>query len=301
MKIKRIPHRGQNLSLATHANGVSYLYFPGLDETAGVRHAFATRLGGVSTGQYESLNLGFRRGDDRAAVLENFRRMTEVVSAVPEDVVRTDQKHTANIRVVTAEDRGKGIVRERDYTAVDGLVTNDPSVVLTVFYADCVPVLFADPVKKAIGTAHAGWRGSVQGICGGIVEAMRGHYGTEPSDLYAAIGPSICGSCYEVGEDVACMLRAQARDGVADQVLIHREDMPEGKYFLDLHRLNRLQLEAAGIPPTHILVTDVCTKCNPELLFSHRVLGDARGAHTALLRLAPPVSCRHRPFPDEKE
>ena len=286
IKIKRIPQRGQVLVPETHANGVPYLFAPGFDRAGGVRHAFSTRLGGVSTGPWSTMNLSFTRGDDEAAVHENFKRMAEVISAKEEDIVCAFQTHTSNIRTVTAADRGKGVTRKREYTDVDGLVTDEPSVTLCIRMADCVPLLFADPEKKAIGMAHAGWRGSVLGIGSGVVKTMGENYGTRPEDLYAVIGPSICGSCYEVGEDVASGLRDHAGVTVAEKVLTHEEGMEDGKYLLDLHLLNLLLLKEAGVPEDHIFVTDVCTKCNPSLLFSHRVMGEQRGNLAALLKLA---------------
>ena len=286
-QINRIPGRDHNLVPFTHENGVTVLRFPGFDETCGVRHAFSTRLGGVSTGCYESMNLSFTRGDDETCVQENFRRMAEVVDAKPEDVVCTFQTHTTNIRVITKEDAGKGVVKERDYHDIDGLVTDDPSVVLTVFYADCVPLLFADPVRHVIGTAHAGWRGSTGGIGKNMVEALQKNYGSGPEDLHVAIGPSICTPCYEVGEEVIAQVRdALSGSGVSvSQVCYRREQAPADKWQLDLHALNRLLLTEAGIPEDHIRVTDVCTKCNPHLLFSYRVMGEKRGNLSAFLRI----------------
>lgn len=304
LNIKRIPDRTHTLTPYTHANGVTVMRFPGFDETCGVHHAFSTRLGGVSTGCYESMNLSFTRGDDETCVRENFRRMAEVVGAKPEDVVCTFQTHTTNIRVVTKEDAGKGVVKERDYTDIDGLVTNDPSVVLTVFYADCVPLLFADPVHRAIGTAHAGWRGTVGGIGRGMVDAMKEHFGTDPADLRVAIGPSICADCYEVGEEVVEQVReALKENGVSlsnngsvpekESVFYQKENAPAGKWQLNLHAMNRLVLSEAGIPDDHIFVTDVCTKCNPHLLFSYRVMGEKRGNLSAFLRIAETGSVKH--------
>ena len=299
IQIKRKEHRTHPLASVTHANGVPYLRFPEFDASCGVRHAFSTRLGGVSKGCYESMNLSFTRGDDEADVHENYRRFAEIVGATPEDVVCTYQTHTTNIRVVTREDAGKGVVRERDYTDIDGLATDDPSVVLTVFYADCVPLLFADPVKKVIGTAHAGWRGTVNGIGRNMVETLHREYGCAPSDLFVAIGPSICGDCYEVGEDVIEQIREQtppylkdtvfcrmeSPDAYEDRVVFRLPGAPADKYRLDLWNLNRLFLTDAGIMPEHLFMTDICTKCNPDLLFSYRVHGEQRGNMAAFLRL----------------
>ena len=126
------------------------LKYPLLEQTGIVEHCFTTRIGGVSKGIYESLNLSFTRGDEDAAVRENFRRLAGAMKTDVSEFVFTDQTHTTNVRRVTAEDAGKGIVKERDYTDIDGLITNEPGLVLSTFYADCVPLYFVDPVHRAI-------------------------------------------------------------------------------------------------------------------------------------------------------
>lgn len=119
-----------------------------------------------------------------------------------EDVVLSKQTHTTNVRVVTAEDKGKGVMRERNYTDVDGMITNVPGICLVTSYADCVPLYFVDPVKKAIGLSHSGWRGTVGKIGKNTVQLMQENFGSKPEDLLAAVGPSVCMDCYEVSEDV---------------------------------------------------------------------------------------------------
>ena len=287
------------LSAVTDPAGTPYLAFPAFDTRGKVRHAFATRLGGASRGQFATMNLSFTRGDDSAHVLENYRRMANTLGMRAEDVVCTYQTHTVNILAVGREDRGKGVTREREYTDVDGLVTDEEGVVLACFWADCVPLLFADPKRRAIGVAHAGWRGTVGGMAGKMVKELQTRYGCKPQDLYAAIGPSVCADCYEVSEDVATRARdalwkLPAKKGFADwdipeQVhsdIILRPGKEEGKYLLDLHALNREMLLASGVLDTHIFTTDICTCCNPELLFSHRVQGEPRGNLAAFLTLA---------------
>ena len=181
---------------------VPYLSFPMFRDTGLVTDGFSTRLGGVSEGCFSSLNLSFDRGDDRAAVAENFRRMGEALSVHCEDMVLSQQTHTTNIRIVTDEDRGKGITRERDYTDIDGLITNVPGICLVTTYADCVPLYFLDPVKKVIALSHSGWRGTVGKIGKKTVELMHDNFGSDPADILAAVGPSVCQDCYEVSADV---------------------------------------------------------------------------------------------------
>ena len=184
-------------------NDVVYLTFPEIEQLGVAQHLMSTRLGGVSEGDLGTLNLSFRRGDDPQRVLENFRRITAVLGYEPKDVVCSVQTHTTNIRRVYAEDKGKGVTREQDYQDIDGLITDVPGVVLSTSFADCVPLLIVDPVNRAIGLSHSGWRGTVNRMGYETVKAMREAFGSEPGQLVAAIGPSICRKCYEVSEDVA--------------------------------------------------------------------------------------------------
>lgn len=259
-----------------------YLRYPMFHKTGIVKHGFSTRLGGVSTGCFSSLNLSFDRGDDPAAVLENFRRIGKAIGVRCEDMVLSRQTHTTNIRSVTAEDRGKGIVRERDYDDVDGLVTNVPGICLVTSYADCVPLFFVDPVKRVIGLSHSGWRGTVGKIGKKTVERMTVEFGSNPSDILAAVGPSVCRACYEVSEDVAEQFMASFEQQYWDDLFDKKRN---GKYQLDLWKANELIFQEAGILPEHIAVTNVCTKCNSNILYSHRVSGNQRGNLCAFLSL----------------
>lgn len=261
-------------------NGVTYLNFPGLEETGAVRHLFSTREGGVSKGIYSSMNLSYKRGDEEAAVDENFRRIAACLESSVEDMVCSDQTHTDNIRLVTREDRGKGVTRPKDYRDVDGLITQEKGIVLCTFFADCVPLFFVDPVKKAIGLAHSGWRGTVQKIGKKMVEEMEKAFGTDPKDVHAAIGPSICQDCYEVSEDVI----EEFRKAFPENCSLWYETKP-GKYQLDLWEANRQVMLEAGIGEARIEVTDLCTCCNPDLLFSHRASKGKRGNLGAFMKL----------------
>ena len=142
-------------------NGVTYLTYPSFEQFPDIVHCFSTRLGGVSQGIFSSMNLSFTRGDEENAVKDNYRRLSAAVGFSLEDIVTSDQTHTTNVQLVGAEDRGKGVTRPRTYKDVDGMITNVPGVVLCTFYADCVPLYFVDPVHKAVGLSHSGWRGTV--------------------------------------------------------------------------------------------------------------------------------------------
>lgn len=263
-------------------NHVPYIQFKNLSATGIVKHGFSTRKGGVSTGIFSSMNLNFKRGDDPDAVLENYRRMAAALNMRVEDMVLSDQTHTTNVRVITEEDRGKGILKPQDYSDVDGMITNVPGIVLVTSYADCVPLYFVDPVRKAIGLSHSGWKGTVGHIGQKTVWKMHEVYGSEPKDIVAAIGPSICQSCYEVSDDVAEAFRANfTADEVADILL----DKGNGKYQLDLWKANWYVLTDAGILPEHLSVTDLCTACHPDLLWSHRKTNGQRGGLSAFLSL----------------
>ncbi len=257
----------QSILKQNEKQGVEYLTFPLLESTGVVKHLFSTRKGGVSKGIWSSMNVSFTRGDDETAVQENFRRIAAVLDGSPEDFVCTDQTHTTNIRQVTAADRGKGVTCPRDYTDVDGLITDVPGLILATFYADCVPLYFVDVKRKAIGLSHSGWKGTVGKIGAKTIAAMKEAFGTCAEDIYAAIGPSICQDCYEVSEDVA--------EQFGEQVL--KAGKIPGKYQLDLWQANRMILLEAGVLPEHLQVTDLCTCCNPEYLFSHRASGGKRG------------------------
>ena len=263
-------------------NHVPYIQFKNLSATGIVKHGFSTRKGGVSTGIFSSMNLNFKRGDDPDAVLENYRRMAAALNMRVEDMVLSDQTHTTNVRVITEEDRGKGILRPQDYSDVDGMITNVPGNVLVTSYADCVPLYFVDPVRKAIGLSHSGWKGTVGHIGQKTVWKMHEVYGSEPKDIVAAIGPSICQSCYEVSDDVAEAFRANFTADEAADILL---DKGNGKYQLDLWKANWYVLTDAGILPEHLSVTDLCTACHPDLLWSHRKTNGQRGGLSAFLSL----------------
>ena len=260
--------------------GVTYLTYPALEELSGFVHAFSTRLGGVSEGIYSSMNLSFTRGDDENSVMENYRRLAEAVGFSVENIVTSDQTHTANVRVITEADRGNGITKPRPYTDVDGMITNVPGLVLATFYADCVPLYFIDPVRKAIGLSHSGWRGTAAHIGAVTVRRMQEEYGSLPEDIYGAIGPSICQECYEVSEDVILEFQKTFPEQSWRDLFYRKEN---GKYQLNLWKANRQIMLEAGLIEEHISLPGLCTCCNPEFLFSHRASRGKRGNLGAFL------------------
>lgn len=261
-------------------NGVIWLSYPMLEQCPGVRNAFSTREGGVSQGIWSTMNLSYTRGDDPEHVTENYRRFAAAAGFRTEDIVSSDQTHTTNVRRVTEKDRGSGITREREFHDTDGLITDTPGVVLATYYADCVPLYFVDPVHRAIGLSHSGWRGTVHRMGAATIEAMRETFGTNPSDLLTAIGPSICQDCYEVSEDVIEQFAA-AFPAELHNTLYYRK--PNGRYQLNLWEANRRILLESGVPAAQIQMPNLCTCCNPTALFSHRATQGKRGNLAAFL------------------
>lgn len=263
-------------------NGVPFLRFKKLEQTNKVIHGFSTRLGGVSTGIYESMNLNFNRGDKEEAVRENFKRFCNSLGVAPESMVFSDQIHEDVIRVVTKEDCGKGYNKESDIKGIDGLITNEPGVTLVTSYADCVPLYFLDPVKSCIGLSHAGWRGTVKRIGPKTVKKMQEVFGCVPSDIIVGIGPSIGQCCFEVSEDVKIEVEKATNHDIIDKI---KKNTDNGKYHIDLWALNAYLLEEAGIKAENIIRTDICTMCHSDILFSHRATNGQRGGLVAMMAL----------------
>lgn len=266
---------------------VEFLTFPGLSEISCIKHLFSTRLGGVSEGIYTSMNLSFTRGDEDEKVFENFDRIARVLKVSREQFVLSHQTHTDNIRIVTKEDAGCGLTRPISYENVDGLVTGEKGLVLSTFYADCVPIYLVDPVKEVIGLCHSGWKGTVKEISAKTVWIMQKEFGCDPADIRGAVAPSICQDCYEVSEDVVEAIRktfSQPDYKVECEKELFYEK-PNGKYQLNLWRACEMTLLKAGLRPEHIEVTDICTCCNPDYLFSHRASMGKRGNLGAFLML----------------
>lgn len=254
------------------ANGVVYLTFPILEQF-GVKHGFSTRLGGVSEGMFSSMNLSFQRGDDRDKVEENYKRICNVLNMNHKNVVLSNQVHDTKIKLVTKEDAGKGMIKESDIIGIDGLITKEKDIPLVTFYADCVPLFFYDPVKEVIAAAHSGWRGTKEKIGKKMVETMEEEFGCKKEDVVAVIGPSICQDCYEVSEDVVL----EFQEVFMEETSLYAKAKENGKYNLDLWKVNSMILKEAGILEKHMSLPNLCTCCNPKLLFSHRASKGKRG------------------------
>ena len=262
-------------------DAVAYLTFNKLDEISSIKHAFSTRLGGVSCGEFKSMNMSFNRGDKEENVVENYKRLCCAVGVNFEDLVASAQDHHTFVRRVTSKEKGVGIYKPRDMESVDALVTNERKVALVTYFADCTPLLFVDPSAKAIGAAHAGWRGTVGRIGAETVRKMREEFSSNPKNIIAAIGPAINKCCYEVDEPVAQKFKELCLD---DSKFVFPKE--NGKFMIDLIETNRQILMSAGIPSENIYISDICTRCNCDLVWSHRATGGKRGGMCAVLQLA---------------
>lgn len=298
IELKRIPAGGsKGPSAFVNGDKVPYFTYSLLEQHKDVVKAiFTTRLGGVSQGDLSSLNLSFTRGDDPANVRSNFDKVAQILGISVNQFVFSHQTHTTNIRLVTKEDMGKGIVKPLDYENIDGLITKDPGVCLSLFFADCVPLYFFDPKNKGIGLAHSGWKGTVGQISAKMIRLMELSFGTKAEDLLVVIGPSICPNCYEVSEDVAKefasvysldMKCLSHFDSVTDdRSFILTSGKEEGKYQLNLWQAIKQTLLMNGVKEEHIQSPDICTCCNPRILFSHRASGGKRGNLGAFMMLS---------------
>ena len=263
-----------------------YIEFPPLSDIPFIVHGFSTRLGGVSTGIFSSMNLGADSSpykDNPDNIKENYIRIAESIGVEADSLVISDQVHKTNIRLVDEKDRGKGFMISKDYKEIDGLITNTPNITLVTKYAVCVPLYFVDPKNKAIGLSHSGWKGTVGRIGQKTVDEMGKAFGSKATDIIALIGPSICMDCYEVGEDVASQFEnafSIKGDNISILTKNHR-----GRYQLNLWEANKRVLLEAGLFEENIHISGVCTSCNSELLFSHRKSKGLRGSLAAFLAI----------------
>ena len=260
-------------------NGLTIQVSPQLEEL-GVPHGFTTRLGGVSEGIYASLNLGVNRGDERAAVEENYRRICGALGVDTAGVALSSQVHGDRVLTMTAADRGRGLTRPAEKDG-DGLVTDVPGVTLTVFGADCLTVLLYDPVRQAAAAIHAGWRGTALGIVERAVEKLTLQYGSRPEDIRCALGPCIGACCFETDEDVPNAMTS----ALGAAALPYLTDGRDGKFRVDLRGLNALRLERTGVLREHMDLSKDCTMCQPEKYWSHRRTKGERGSQAAMICL----------------
>lgn len=271
----------RNSTRINFKDNVPYISYRALADIKWLKNGFSTRLGGVSEGVLSTMNLGFGRNDLPENVVKNHEIIANAIGFIPENIVASKQTHTTNVKIVSKKDCGKGIYRERDYDDVDGMITNEKGIVLATYFADCVPLYMVDTKNKAIGLSHSGWRGTVGKIGKVTLDLMKETYGTNPKDVIACIGPSICRDCYEVSEDVATEFEA-AFKGREKDILINKGN---GKYQLDLWECNYIIFKECGVYEENIHMPDICTCHNMEMMFSHRATQGRRGNLAAFLSI----------------
>lgn len=261
--------------------GMVYYTIPSFTETELVNHLFSTRIGGISKGEYSSLNLSLSRYDDENEVHTNFKRICDAGSFNYDNMVFSAQVHGDNIRKVTKDDIGKNFGTS-DIKDTDALITNIHGIPLVTFYADCTPLFFLDPLKKVIALAHAGWRGTVKEIGPKTVKSMEENYGSNKDDIIVGIGPAIGVCCYEVGEDVANEVKKVIDKEHWDMVLLLKSN---GKWMLDLELTNYLELINAGIKDKNITLSGLCTSCRKDEFYSYRRDNGKTGSMAAFMEI----------------
>ncbi len=231
-----------------------------------VVHAISTRLSGISKSPFDSLNLALHVGDNPQDVLTNRRRFANSLNLNFEDIISPNQVHGDKIVRVDESHRGLGAINYNDaIKETDALITNTPNLPLMLCFADCVPILFVDVDNRAVGIAHAGWKGTMLKIAAKTLMAMTDEFGTNPQTCLAGIAPSIGPCCYEVGENVIEATK-EAFPHHADKLIINRN----GKTFIDLWQANFIQLIEAGMSNENIDISRECTCCKSSWYFSYR-------------------------------
>ncbi len=239
-----------------------------------VPHCFTTKLGGVSTGLMAGLNIAIKLDETEENVTRNFEILGDALGFGIDDLVLTRQIHSDIVRTVTRADCSGCL--HRNYPECDALITNDPGVALTVFTADCTPLLFHDPVTGAVGAAHAGWKGTAQNIGGKTVQAMVREFGCDPANIRAAIGPNVSYCHFETDADVPEAMVATYGEEVKAYIR-----QSGAKYYVNLKEVNALALRREGV--RHIEISDACTMCDTRRFWSHRITGDKRGSQGAII------------------
>lgn len=260
-------------------NSLVYMTADNLSAFSELVHGFTTRHGGVSTGTYSSMNVGTSRGDNMDNVRENYAILGRALGFEPSWIVSANQVHGDFVRLATPADQGSGLFFEPDYEC-DALITDTPNLPLIIFTADCSPVLLYDPAVRAVGAAHAGWKGTALGVAGKTVKEMVRQFGSNPSHIKAAIGPGVGPCCFETDSDVPeAMRKAMGADANA-------YIRPVGdKWHVDLKGINAYWLRQAGVLPENVSVSNECTACNTDKYWSFRKMGADRGSLGSIIML----------------
>ena len=245
----------------------------------GVVHCFSSRIGGSSKGYYSEMNLGLYSDEDRGVVETNYRLLCSIMDMNVDNIAYLGQVHKGDVFIIDS-DIPTGIEADRSIYGYDAIITDKPGIVLTTFHVDCLPIYFFDNVKKVIGLAHSGWRGTLIEISLNVIKKMQEHYGTKVSDVFVGIGPGIDSCCFEVREDVF----NKFYNGLIYSRPFLRSRL-YGKYDIDLKAIVRQGLLNLGIRKDNIEVSNLCTACDEEHFYSHRRMGRNRGSMIAMLMI----------------
>jgi YfiH family protein len=267
-------------------NSMEYLQAPIFSACDFLIHAFCTRRGGASREDYASLNMSFCEGDEEYRVLQNWDRLATAFAIPLEYFLVVNQVHGDDIFVIKPHGDYFSSREELNY---DAIVTNRTNLAVCVKTADCVPVFFADRIKKVVAVVHAGWRGSALGISAKVIRLMQNQYGSLPQDTLAAIGPSIGRCCYEVDAATADAFRQQKN---SESFLFAAYE--KNKWMLDLPEANRRQILDCGIPQKNIESSGYCTACRQDIFFSHRGAGGITGRQINFMMIKGGPPCRVR-------
>jgi hypothetical protein len=250
--------------------------FNHLSKYKSVIHYVSGREGGVSQGPFESLNLSFSVSDDPKNVTENRQRLADELNVAPTSFVFPHQTHSANIKIVTSSNE-----KEKDLSDTDGLITTTPNVLISVLTADCVPLIFYDPVRQVLGVVHSGWRGTVKGIAREMIKKLTAEFQSKPSEILVGIGPSIGPDTYEVGENVI----TSVKETFGNEASLILKEESKSRAYLNLWKANRILLEHMRVPLENIEKAFICTYTDPEMFYSARRLGKDCGRFGAGIML----------------
>ncbi len=254
--------------------GQDYLCCVPLLDLPWLRHAFSLRADATGHSQNMALHAG---GGEAGAVRANRERFLSGLALPLTSLVAGEQVHGTRVTTVGPAEQGAGSI---DYATAlpgtDGLATKTPGLALSVYYADCAPILLVDPVARAVAAVHAGWRGAVAGIVAEALAVMRKELFVDPARVLAAVGPTIGPCCYEVGAELAAQVPPEARAEVL-------RGQAEGRHYLDLPGMNSWWLQRAGVPGGNVFSSGQCTGCHPNRFYSHRRQGGAAGRMMAVI------------------
>lgn len=261
-------------------DAVAYLTFKKLEEYKFINHAFSTRLGGVSKGYLKSMNLSLKKGDLKENVFENYNTFCEAAGFDYNSLVIPSLVHGNKVEIASKDNKGSGILRESDFSDTDALITNQKDITIATSHADCTPIFIVDPIKKAVGVVHSGWRGTVKKIVEKTVNKLVEEFGCKAYNLTCCLGPCINKCCFEVCDNTAREFK-NMNFLEKSKVVLNKDN----KIYVDLLEANKQILINIGVKEENIILSDICTVCSKDLLFSHRVMGTERGVMMAMIRL----------------